>query len=153
MYRVLICGPRDFKDYDEIVKAVESSGFTPISEIIHGDATGADTLGGDYANDRKIKCIAFPADWNNIKVEGAEIAVNTFGKKYNKKAGFQRNQKMLDYLLEAGDGLTPACIAIKMKTGGTEDMIGKCKKAGVAVYEHIPYLVSKSSATGYLHEF
>lgn len=154
MYRVIICGPRDFKDYGEICKAVETSTFI-ISEIVHGAATGADTLAGDYASDKKIKCKEFPADWKNLDAPDAEIATNNWGGKYNKNAGFYRNTKMAEYVLESckKDGLKPGCIAIKMKTGGTEHMIKTAKELGLEVYEYVPYTDFAKSSGNYLHEF
>jgi hypothetical protein len=153
MYRVLVCGPRDFKDYEELKKGIESTGWV-ISEIIHGAATGADTLGGNYADEKKIKCKEFPAKWNDIDHPDADVHVNTFGRPYDKLAGIRRNTEMLNYLLaqEEKDGLKPACFALKMKTGGTENMIAQCKKADVEVFEYVPY-VQRSQANGYLHEF
>ena len=150
MYRVLICGPRDFKDYEELKKGLEATGWE-IGEIIHGAATGADTLGGNYADEKKIKVKEFPADWNNVKHPEAEVCINTFGKPYNKLAGFQRNTAMLEYLLEKKD-MTPVCFAIKMKTGGTENMIAQCKKALIEVCEYVPYKQPNYS-NGYMHEF
>lgn len=154
MYRVIICGPRDFTDYKELLKAVEGSGFK-ISEVVHGAATGADTLGDDFAAEYGLKCVKFPADWKNIKADDAEIATNQWGQKYNKNAGFSRNKKMAEYVAEScsNDGLKPGCIAIKMKTGGTEDMIKKAKEFGLEVYEHVPYTDFAKAGGDYLHEF
>lgn len=151
---VIICGPRDFKDYGELKKAIKQSGYN-ITEIVHGAATGADSLAGDYAREYNIKCTEFPADWNNLKGKDVEIAVNSWGKKYNKNAGFTRNIKMATYATETAsvEGKEAACIAIKMKTSGTEHMIAQAKKANMIIYEHIPYLDISKPEGEYLYVF
>jgi len=151
MYRAIICGPRNFNDYKEVCKAIESTQLD-ISEIVHGDATGVDTLAGDYANEKKISCKVFPANWNDLTAPGATIKVNTFGKKYNAKAGFDRNKKTAQYASENEDGKIPVCISIKMNTPGTDNMVKTAKEAGLMVYEYEPYKDVKRT-TGYLHEF
>jgi hypothetical protein len=51
--------------------------------VIHGDAEGADTIGGRMAKALGFEVIAEPAIW---RVEGV----------YNPKAGPERNQRMID---------------------------------------------------------
>lgn len=151
---VIICGPRDFKDYGELKKAIKASGFD-ITEIVHGAATGADSLAGDYANEFGIKCVEFPADWNNIKVPDAQIAENAWGKKYNKNAGFARNIKMAIYAVEKSQThkVGVGCIAIKMKTAGTEHMVSKAKEYNIPVFEYVPYLDIAKPEGEYLYVF
>lgn len=80
-YRVLVCGGRTYANYDH-VKAVLYTvhSIYTITQIIHGAARGADTLAGRWARENKIPVRQHPADWN----------------KYGKRAGFIRNQFMLD---------------------------------------------------------
>jgi hypothetical protein len=61
----------------------------------------------------------FPAQWDNISAPGAVIKTNNYGKKYNAKAGMDRNMAMARY--------ADAAIVIMKKSGsnGSENMI-KC---------------------------
>ena len=57
--RTLVCGSRTFQDRAFLDRVLDTIGPT---EIIHGDATGADTLAGEYARERDIPCTAYPPD-------------------------------------------------------------------------------------------
>lgn len=74
----LVCGGRDFNDYEIVKSALDALPFTP-SIIVHGDATGADRLAQRWAIERGIHSAAVPALW---KVLG-------------KRAGSERNKTML----------------------------------------------------------
>lgn len=90
--KVIIAGSRDITDLDEVIKAVKSSGFE-ITEVVSGTARGVDKLGEEYAKLNNIPVKAFPADWYNL----------------GKKAGFRRNQEMLEYadaLIAVWDGFS-----------------------------------------------
>jgi len=52
----------------------------PITEMVVGDASGADTLAARYADENKIPHRIYVADWN----------------KYGKGAGPRRNKQMLE---------------------------------------------------------
>ena len=107
MFKVIICGGREYSDFELLSKTCDyylshkiNSGEEVI--IISGCAKGADTLGERYAMSRGLKIMKFPADWN----------------KYGKKAGFIRNEEM------AKEG--NACIAFLSRKGenkGTRMMI------------------------------
>lgn len=127
---LIIAGGRDFTDYnllcqslDHLLKNTDKSMIT----VFSGKAKGADSLGEDYATERGIKVKPFPADWDNITVEGAVIKTTRAGKKYNARAGILRNQEMLDagatHLVAFWDG----------KSRGTNDMITRAKRAGIQV--------------------
>ncbi len=79
--RVLVCGGRDFDD-SALVKRIldQIHAETPITSIIHGAARGADSLGKFWAQINRLPHKAFPADWDE----------------YKKRAGYLRNQQMLD---------------------------------------------------------
>ena len=77
--KYIIAGGRDFNNYPALAKALNR--FTNISEIISGDARGADSLGMLYATARHIPVEHFPAQWNV----------------YGKSAGFIRNAEMGRY--------------------------------------------------------
>jgi hypothetical protein len=107
--RVLVCGGRDYSDYEKVKEVLD--GIRP-TEIIHGNARGADTLGGDYARSNGIECREYPADWDA----------------YGRRAGYVRNSQML---VEGRPELVVAFPGGK----GTEMMIKLAKSAGVAVYD------------------
>lgn len=127
--KCIICGPRDFFDVDTVFKAIEESGFT-ISEVVSGAAKGVDSIGEQWAREMGVPVSQFVPDWNNIDVDGACVKTNNYGKTYNAKAGFMRNQAMADY--------AEACIAIDNGTPGTEDMIDRATKAGLKMFIFSP---------------
>jgi hypothetical protein len=75
--RVLVCGGRDYKDYDKVKEVLNAVGH--IDTIIHGAARGADTLAGRYAAEMGIAVIEYPALWSV----------------YGRRAGPERNERML----------------------------------------------------------
>ena len=76
--RILVCGGRDFSDYQllsETLNPYISKGLV----IIHGGASGADSFAEHWARDNADIIESYPADWN----------------KYGKRAGYIRNAQML----------------------------------------------------------
>jgi len=133
--KVIIAGSRSLRDPKLIQKAVDYSGFGgKITEVVSGCASGIDTLAIVWANNRGIKVKRMPAAWDKIDgLSPAQIGINRAGKKYNKRAGYDRNQEMADYAGQRG-----ALIAIwDGESGGTVDMIDRAQKKGmkVSVYE------------------
>lgn len=123
--RILVCGGREYGFDDPVGK----SNFVRMMllkvlhwgrgqelpmdvTIIHGDATGADTLGGLAAQWFGWKCEVYPADWE----------------KHGKAAGPIRNKQMLD---EGKPDLVVAFPGGK----GTANMVKQAREAGVEVYE------------------
>jgi hypothetical protein len=130
--KVIICGDRNVCDFELVDKAVKKAKFK-VTQVINGDAKGADTLGKEWAESKGIPVENFPADWKNINVEDAVVKerYNQWTKKnekYNANAGFQRNQTMVD---EAD-----AVIALQPNgpTNGTQDTIKKAKAKGIPVF-------------------
>jgi len=108
--RVLVTGGRDFDDRALLTDALDrlhaQHGFTV---LIHGDASGADRLSGEWAASKGIQVEARPADW----------------KKHGRAAGPIRNSQMLDEQPE---------LVIAFPGGkGTADMVRKAKQAGLEV--------------------
>lgn len=130
--KVVIAGPRDFHDYDVLVRAIEAfiEEHGEITEVVSGAAKGVDTMGEKWAKENSIPIQQFPADWNNLKQEGAVIKTNKWKKKYNANAGFFRNGLMAKY----GDAL----IAIDMGTAGTGNMKKVMKNEGKLVFSYNP---------------
>lgn len=112
--KALICGGRDFDDVDFMVHHLEElheeHGFT---HIIHGDANGADTIGKEWAIERGLPETAYPANWT----------------KFGNKAGFIRNQEMLD-----SNPDIDLVIAFPGGTG-TDDMVNRAKSMNVRVWQ------------------
>lgn len=108
---VIICGSRGFTDYEFVKKRLDAyfSNNKP-DEIIHGDCEDSpDKLAERYAKENGIKCTAYPADW----------------KTHGKAAGPIRNTLM--------STIGTHCIAFSGGTRGTNDMINKSAKKGLAL--------------------
>lgn len=109
--KVLVCGGRDFENkellYSTLTDLHREHNF---SVVIHGCASGADTLAGTWATENKIQVYDFPADW----------------KKYGKSAGAIRNRQML----EVG---VPDMVVAFPGGRGTKNMIDVSNKAGIPV--------------------
>lgn len=87
-----IIGSRTFQNY-EMLKIVCDRLIRSTDTIVSGGASGADILGKQYAIDKKLNYIEFPADWN----------------KYSKRAGFIRNQTIVDnsdFIIAFWDGVS-----------------------------------------------
>lgn len=113
--RVLVCGHREFDDWDLLCKTMLNQGFVGEEKlsnlvIIEGEAKGADFLARVWAKWLGVKFEAYPADWN----------------KYGKGAGPIRNKQMLD------DGKPDLVVAFLAKGSvGTKNMIKQAEDAGV----------------------
>lgn len=112
MFRVLICGGRDYSDYSALCAALDALLVNKLPDvvIIHGAAPGADSLAGQYAADRGLACEAFPADWQT----------------HGRAAGPIRNARML------AEGKPDAVVAFPGGRG-TANMIAQAEAAGVPV--------------------
>lgn len=80
--KVIIAGSRHmpFSCYPLIAQAVARAHF-PVTEVVCGEARGADTFGKKWAYEVGIPVKSFPADWN----------------KHGKGAGPIRNREMAEY--------------------------------------------------------
>lgn len=103
--RLLICGGRDYRDSVTLYKILDNFHHQNfIDVIIEGDAPGADRMAGYWAKKNKIDLLLFPAEWE----------------KYGKRAGYLRNQRMLDEgkpdLVMAFPGGTGTAMMTKLAT-------------------------------------
>ena len=128
--KVIVAGSRQIMDY-QLVSAVISNTLPKyniqITEIVSGCAGGVDSLGEQWALANGIKVEPFPALWDDLTVPNALIRTNKYGKEYNARAGFQRNEAMAQYadvLIAVWDG----------KSRGTKDMIKAARSNNLAVY-------------------
>jgi hypothetical protein len=113
--RVLVCGGRAFDGAGDLSRYMDAMhAFSPITELIHGGATGADSLAGSWARHREIAVRVFPADW----------------RKHGRAAGPRRNKQML---IEGKPDVVVAFPGGK----GTDNMIAQAGLAGVRVVRAI----------------
>lgn len=109
--RVLVCGGRDYADWTKVQEVLnDMHAVYGISQVIHGAATGADSLADRWARQVSVEQTAFTADW---------LA-------HGKAAGPLRNQRMLD------EGKPDLVIAFPGRRG-TADMVRRARAAGVEV--------------------
>lgn len=112
--RVLVCGGRNYDGdgpWNHVMDVLgEVHMKTPISAIIEGGATGADSLARAWAKGHRVKCVTVPADWAT----------------HGRAAGPIRNRRMLfDFKPD---------IVIAFPGGrGTEDMIRQAEQLGIKV--------------------
>lgn len=110
-FRLLVCGSRDYTDRERVWSVLDRvNAKRPLGVVIHGAARGADTLAGEWAEEREVEVWRFPAKWGE---EG-------------RAAGHLRNQRMLDVGQPQGVVAFPG-------GAGTEDMVKRAKAAGVTV--------------------
>lgn len=120
--RVLCFGGRKFADaalvayHFDLFQAL----YGRITEVIHGDAEGADRLCAMEAWRRGILHRPFPALWHDISVPGAVVRYRRNGTPYNALAGPQRNVRMLvqskpDWGMGFEGGTGTADMALKLK--------------------------------------
>ena len=103
-YKWVVAGSRGFQNYKLLESELDKI-QDQISEIVCGEAKGADTFGRIYGESHNIKVSSFPADWQ----------------RYGKAAGYMRNKEMAEYAHKAivfWDGASP----------GSKDMITKMKE-------------------------
>lgn len=125
----LVFGGRDYVNrarvYQILDAAVDRLGM---DLVIHGAATGADTLADEWAKSRGVDVLAFPAAWDDIDRLGAVIRYTKAGKPYDAAAGGIRNQKMIE--------VGRPDFAIGFPGGrGTQDMAKRVIGAGVQLYK------------------
>lgn len=108
---VLVCGGRDYENRDWLFSVLNlAHAANPIKLLIHGGASGADDLAGQWARHVGVAWKAYPAAW---KSEG-------------KAAGPRRNQRMID------EGKPDMVIAFP-GGAGTADMVRRAERADIPV--------------------
>jgi hypothetical protein len=109
--KVIIAGGRNFNDYDKLRESCDNILINQEEvEVVSGTASGADTLGEKYAQEKGYKIEKFPAQWDL----------------YGKSAGYKRNQQMAEY----ADGLIAFWDG---KSKGTKHMIDIATNKGLKV--------------------
>lgn len=111
--RVLVCGGRDYDDAKRVYLVLDwLDELFGVEAVIHGNATGADTLAQEWCIKNDVVDYPFPPNW----------------REYGTPAGPIRNKKMLI------EGLPHVVIAFPGGIG-TANMIKQAKEAGVPVGE------------------
>lgn len=128
--KVLVCGGRDYADRAKVFQVLDyiDQNRAKIKLVIHGAASGADSLGRDWASERGVEDDPYPALWDWLDAPSAVIKRTKAGKPYNANAGPDRNAKML----ALGK---PDCAVAFPGGKGTADMVERCRQAGVRVFE------------------
>jgi len=115
--KVLVCGSRDWTDNEEVWVRLDELNrrlVGGITVLIHGEARGADTFAGEWACERKVHVLSYPAEWT----------------KYGKQAGPIRNRQML----QGGQpGLVVAFSEELRPSSGTWNMVNLARRADVPV--------------------
>ena len=111
--RVIVCGGRSYDDRSAVYAALDRLHVdTPLVRLIHGAATGADTLAHEWAVERGIMDEAFPANWE----------------KNGRAAGPIRNKAMII--------LGKPHLVVAFPGGhGTADMVRRARAAGIEVWK------------------
>jgi len=104
--KVLVCGGRNFNDFQLLINVL---GEYAITEVIHGNARGADFMADEYATDMNIPIKRFPANWDD----------------FGRSAGPIRNRQML--------AERPDLVVAFPGGRGTEHMVDLAQRAGIPV--------------------
>jgi len=114
--RVLVCGGRDYQDYNRVISALDAvHAKRRITLIIEGGANGADSHAAIWADNNGIPRCVFPANWEF----------------HGKRAGPIRNQVMIEVMKPDGVVAFPG-------GRGTADMIRRARDARITVWEVSP---------------
>lgn len=108
--KLLVCGGRDFNDYQSLDNTLTFlNGMIGIDIIISGGAPGADTMAKNWAHHNGIHCAEVKALWNS----------------FGKSAGYKRNSTML---------LLKPDLCLAMPGGkGTDMMVKLCHNKNISV--------------------
>lgn len=127
--RLLVTGGRDYRDRGHVYRVLDAvHAKVTVSTLIHGAATGADSLAAKWAEERGVRAESFPADWTDTDRPGAIIRKRKDGTLYDALAGHVRNQRMID------EGKPDGVVAFPGGTG-TADMVDRARKAELKVWD------------------
>ncbi len=123
--RVLVCGSRYWSDSEGLWDSLDAMRL-PITEVIHGAARGADSLGAGWAISRGIKQSPFPADWA----------------KHQLGAGPIRNRRMLDEKPDLVVAFSDNLYVGADPSKGTRDCVDEARRRGIPVW-HVFHPVTR----------
>lgn len=108
--RVVVTGGRDYTDRNVVFSGLDAiHGKLRIKSLVHGAATGVDSLAEEWAALNGVECVRCPADWD----------------RYGKAAGPIRNAEILN--------LDPDIVIAFPVNRGTSNMVNQACKRGVFV--------------------
>lgn len=109
--KVIVCGGRNFRSPAQVFKKLdEIHAATPITALMQGGATGADSFARDWAATKpEVQRFVCRADWD----------------RWGNAAGPMRNARMLEW--------KPDMVVAFAGGTGTADMVRKAENAGVKV--------------------
>ncbi len=114
--KMLVCGGRAYQlTHDDFWWLGKWIDHYEVTEVVHGNCSGADRDAGGYAMGMGLKVTPFPADWEQ----------------FGKSAGPMRNQEMADYC-EPGD----VC-AVFPGGKGTADMEKRARLRGLRILKQV----------------
>jgi len=118
MFKLIVAGSRDYYDYEFLKKALDhllQNIPKDKIQIVSGKASGADSLGERYANEKGYPIKPFPADWE----------------RYKRRAGHVRNEEMAKYVASDGYG---GCVIFRVNmSAGSSSMERYAKQYKVPV--------------------
>lgn len=112
--RVLVCGGRDHADIGRVFDVLSMyHAERHFSVLMQGGAQGADSEAAEWAaRHPEVRCLTYKANW----------------RKYGKRAGPIRNQRMLD------EGKPHLVIAFSGGVG-TADMVARARSVGIEIID------------------
>ena len=141
---------RDKELITTILNAVHEQ--EPVTTLIHGAATGVDTLADQWAKDLGIPVEPYPADWDDLSHPDAVIRTHRQTRKhYDKMAGVRRNQKMVD---ESNPDLVLAFP--EQVSQGTYDLAERAlskRYLTIIIPSTIRHWGSKEATLAFIHDF
>jgi len=110
--RIVVTGGRNYSDSRAVYRELDKiHKATPITELLHGAYSGADTLADKWARSRGVQPQPMPAEWS----------------RFGRSAGPRRNTKML--------ARRPDLVVAFPGGDGTADCVGKARALGITVIE------------------
>jgi hypothetical protein len=124
---LLVCGDRDWTDRDLLFDVMDGFGNQYLWDfvLVHGAARGADIMAAEWAKERSVPTLSFPAQWGE----------------FGKGAGPIRNRQMLNLGLD----LVVAFHDDIRHSKGTRHMVTIARQAEVPVkliYHQSPSTIS-----------
>ena len=118
--RILVCGDRNWTDYDLIKSALEGLTHSSTECIIEGEALGADTCAREAAMTLNLPVLKYRAKWEE----------------HGKAAGPIRNQQMID---EGDPDLVLVFHDDLPNSKGSKDMVRRARKHGLPVFHYMHF--------------
>lgn len=114
---IAVTGGRTYSNRQKVFDTLDAiHRLHPISLLLHGGATGADTLAKEWAQERGVESITVPANW----------------KAHGRAAGPIRNGLILDR--------SPSILVAFPGGKGTQNMTQQAKSRGIRVHSVVDFM-------------